>query len=480
MKKISLLLAIIVFIGSCTLNNELKGEKQEYQNPGTEIINIPPANTAETPYNALIKIGWKGIGKDGNIKGYWISWKSYFESIKDSVIQEAFFTNKMSMEIAFPSADLVNRHIFKVVAEDMNGKKDPVGAHRIFYTKKVLPPDTKIIFPKNNDVVFLMDSKTSVWQGIKIFVDGTTSFGKIQDYSIKLDNGEWSSWIQDSVLSVNKNIYPGLTEGDHTLYVRSRNNVLSFDTTPAELKLKFVKPTHNKKWLVVNDTKSQNGSLEKPSEAQITSFYNSVYNNIEFDYWDIEKKGSLSKIKIGEYQNIHWFCDNYKQTELISHMGIIIDYLNTNGNLFISGWNIFNLIDSKAEIIADSIKYYGDFRQKYLHYSTSGVVNDAKLSKIVYEGQDSLSVDREKLFSFRNGMYRVNYFTSLLPFVTPVYRYYPYDKDEQLLNRVIAYKYHNSEFRVFMCGFPLYFMTLTDAQKIIQKVNEHFTTQYPY
>lgn len=471
-----------LFLTSCDLGNEIKGNELASSPPVTKLLNVPVQNNIDNPYDAVLKVGWKGESENGFIKGYWVSWTSHYLTIQDSVVREPFFTEEMSLEIPFPSADSLNQHKLKVIAVDNRDIQDPVGATGVYYTKKVIPPVTSIIFPENNSEVYLLDEENYLWKGIRIDLAGTTDFGVIRDYSYKINEGSWSDWKADSTIFLTKKNHPELNPGNHKVFVRARNSAYSFDQNPVELNLQVIKPEKNKEWLIIDDTEDQNGGMEKPDDMQVDQFYRDLFAGETFDEWDIINSGEVTRSLIGNYKYIIWHSDAHRKNNIAEHAGVIIDYLNTGGNLFLTGWNNFEALKSpsKQDILNEKAKFYGDFIKDYAHINSSFSVKEANLHTIIDDKGVITEIDKDKLFFFRKGLYKVDTFTDLKPFTRPLFHYGVGDSTNIQPSSTIGFGYHNNNYKIVVTGFPLYFLKAESAENILARVKEYFETEFPY
>ncbi len=475
--------SVLFTVAALNCSEEIVGTKDPVSPPSTEIFNVPSENSIENLYNPTLKVGWKGISKDALIKGYWVSWKSYYLIKKDSVIQEPYYTIAYEDTISFPSADSINKQILTVKAVDEYGNVDPVGAVRTYYTSKTVPPETEIEFPSNNSSAFFLPEVTPTWKGVRVDFSATTTFGEIKEYSFKIDDNPWSDWESSNTVYINKNNFPGISEGKHTIRAIARNNALVEDPTPAEVEINFVKPTHQKEWLIIDDTNDQNGSTERPSDEQVDNFYDSLLINVPHDSWDIAKEGMITKEKSGQYKYVLWHSDDHRKCDLPAAVGVLTDYLNTQGRVFISGWNFYSYFESDASW-KDSTKYYGDFLTKYLHINGQYTVDDALLDSVIVQNSDqtreTYAVDSTKIYVFRNGLYKVNIYNDLGAFTDPVFFYHTADSTGSLNNAVIGYGYHNDQYQLVVTGFPVYYLTKAGAQKVFQVSKEYLEKNFPY
>lgn len=484
-KKI-FLFVLILLVGIIVVNcdDEISGTENPVLPPTTEIINIPKPNSELDPYIPILKVGWKGISENSIIDGYWISWKSQYLISNQVEIQEPYFTQEVSQVIAFPSADSINKQVLYVKAQDNMGNIDPVGDSVIFYTKRTLPTSTSIDFPKNNASLFIQAESSITWKGAKIVCSATTDLGEIKDYSLKVDDGNWSNWQSDSEFYLTQNKFEGLTEGRHTITVKSRNTALVEDVNPPQIVINFVIPTHEKEWLLVDGTKDQNGSTERPSDEQVDQFYQQFLTDVQFDNWDIVNQGRLTREIMGKYKYVIWQSDDHRNTDLISHTGILTDYLNTKGRLLISGWNYYSYFQNNDSWL-DSTDIYGNILTDYLHINGARTIEDALLNNVLIQEEDKSvstnAVDTLKLFSFRKGLFKVIDFNNLGSFTTPLFYYSSADTTESNHNGLtIGYGYHNSEYQLVVTGFPIYYLELDAAKNVFRRSRAYLEKQFPY
>ena len=483
--KIWILSAVIVWSGVVLYGckDELIGNPKEIQPPKTQLLPIPKANTPEDPYSPEIEMHWKGVSEEALIDGYWISWKSYYLIRKDSVVQKPFFTKNTSQLIAFPSADSINKQVVLIRAQDNYGNVDPVGATRTFYTKRLYPPETKIIFPRNNQSVFFLNDQIQTWKGVRIICSAETKFDKIEGYSLKLDDFPWSQWQTDSIFYLNKNIYPDLTEGRHDVYIRARNTALVEDPTPAHIALTFVYPKHENGWLLVDDTKDEKGTLEHPSDEQVDQFYDSLLIDVPHDNWDYRQQGRIPREVLGRYKYVFWYSDSKGESNLPNNVGILSDYLNTKGRLLVSGWNIFGLFLPGAAW-TDSIQYFGHFLRDYLHIRWHGTIEEALMDTVTILNADEQTreyapIDTNKIWFFRKGLHSVNRF-SIGAFTEPFFFYHSADSTSGYTGSIIGFGYHNMDYQLVVSGVPFYYLTFDGARKAFLRAKEYIEKDFPY
>lgn len=476
----TLLILVAGLFSNC--NEELSGPETPIEPPTTQMLNIPAPNTMENLYSPILKVGWKGISKNSIVKGFWVSWESQYLFRNESIIQEPYFTEEATQTIPFPSADSINKQILFVRAEDQDGNVDPIGASVEFFTSKTTPPETEIEFPHNNSSAFIMDEATLTWSGVKIFCTATTSFGVVKDYSLRIDGGDWSPWQADSVFTLTKNGFSGVEAGKHQIEIISRNSALVEDKTPAEITITLVKPSHESEWLIIDDTKDQSGSTERPSDEQVDQFYEMLLADVQHDSWDLNNDGMISKELLGKYKNVLWHCDDKGQSTLPKAAGLVTDYLKTRGQFVLSGWNYMSYFDPEGDW-ADSTKYFGDILRDYLHINASRTIDDALLDSVYVVSSEYLlsavPLNREKIWGFRDGFYKVIDFTDVSAFTQPLCVYHSADTVGNDFNySLIGMGYNNSEYKLVVNGFPFYYLTDEAAKAVFLRSKEYLESDF--
>jgi len=484
LKKIVIIIgmiSLIIVAVNCEPGNDVIGYKNDRQYPRTELANIPPPNTPDSLYYAVQTLSWKGVSQDGLIKGFWIEWKTYHLEFDDSTIQEPIYTTERTKTLSFPSMDKVNKQVFKVFAVDQAGLVDTVGAERIFYTAQVLSPETEILYPKDSATILVRDQKTSTWPGVQLFFigDPLSPGESIKDYSVKVDDGEWSEWIVDTTYAIPPESFPSQLEGDHKVYVRSRNSAFVPDSIPAEINISLILPTHDKEWLVIDDTKDNTSGTEKGTDEEVDTFYESILEGVIHDNWDIAQSGSVPKNVLGQYRYVMYHSDDHRETKLYAESDALAEYLKTGGRLFLTGWNVLSAFDDVGS--SDEIQM-DDFISDLLHIAEANEISAAKMSGVVTTDEDTLITDLSKFYSFRDGMHKVYALDELRPFAEPMFYYdSAIDTSYSGLNgRVIGAGYYNSEYEVVTNGFPLFYLMLDDAKAVFNEVKQFFETpKYP-
>ncbi len=479
------LLSIFLVSAIISCKDELTGTLTEISPPSTQIINVPPENSMQNPYSPILTLHWKGISESRIIRGFYVSYKSYYMFKNDSVITEPYFVSDNFKTIAFPSADSINKQVVIVKAVDKNNVIDPIGDTKTFYTKITYSPVTEIIFPADSMTFYRIDETTPTWEGVKITFNAESQTGEIVGYSVKIDDGEWSSWQTDTLFYINNKTVGFLPDGFHKVTVKSRNSAFVEDTNPPEIIINLVTPSHNLNWIIIDNTKDQNGTIEHPSDEQVDLFYDSLFNNIPHDNWDIQQQGLIPKNELGKYKYVMWHCDTKAENSLPSSVGLLTDYLNTGGRLLISGWDFYDKF-SPTGVWRDSIKYFGNFLQDFLHINYQYTATEALLDSVIildenYSQQGIFAIDTNKIWSFRAGLFNINIFTNLGAFTNSLFLYHPANADgEDYVNGIIGFGYHNAQYQLVVSGFPFYYLTNEGGKNTFLRAKEFIEKDFPY
>jgi|GEM_PF-6602085 hypothetical protein len=481
---VSLLLLLVVALFAC--DDGLTGVPVKIEPPSTEIANVPPENSPANPYSPLLTLSLKGYSRNAIVKGFYVSYKSYYLFKHDSVITPPYFVQGNSITIAFPSADSLTKQVFTAKAVDNYGNIDPLGATKVYYTYRTYPPTTTIVFPTDTMTFYFSENTSPAWRGVAVSFTAESRQFEIDGYSVKVDDGAWSPWQKDTVFYLNSQTVPALAEGLHKVEVKSRNKALVEDPVPPFVYINLVKASHEKSWIVIDDTRDQNGSVEHPSDEQVDEYYADLLAGISHDNWDIAKQGVIPKSVLGKYKYVLWHCDAKAESNLPNAVGLLTDYLNTGGRLLISGWDFYDTF-SQTGAWRDSIKFFGNFLSDYLHIEAEYTITEALLDSVIildeeYNRVDEAAVDTNKIWFFRNGLHYVEWFTQLGPFTNRIFLYNPADSvaGADYLNATIGFGYHNSQYQLVVLGFPLYFLTRETGKAVFLRAKKYVEEDFPF
>ncbi|MFP4546529.1 MAG: hypothetical protein ACLFQM_00245 [Fidelibacterota bacterium] len=489
-----LLFSIALIVISCSdmLNPELGGEKKEIQPPATKILNIPAENEPapiSQLYQAVLQIGWKGISDNSLIRGFYYQITSEFMERGEVVIQEPVFTNKESATIVFPSRDKVNKQVITVFAQDKDGRVDPVGDSLTIYTRQSIAPDTRILFPNDQDTLLVNAQTDYIWKGFKVVVADSqpnpynyANPPEIMDYLYKIDDGEWSSPQSDSAFYIDPEIISGPIEGPHKLYVKARNTAYKDDTTAAELNLYLYLPDENKReWLIIDDTNTR----FKPKDSDHDQYFEDIFNYLgkqDVGTWDVKDQGVITMKEIKKYKYVLYHSEDAGNTNIDQMVPVFTQYLETGGRLMITTKETLDKLNRNN--VRKELLYYGDFISDFLHikdYRMGGSVPDKLQGLNFVNSPDTAIVDSNKISASIGGVTGVTYINEIGDFAEPVFEYATGDSANLNWNGAdVGIGYYNDSYRLIFCGFPMYPFTVESGAAIISEVETYFNEEKPF
>ena len=132
----------------------------------------------------------------------------------------------------------------------------------------------------------------------------------------------------------------------------------------------------------------------------------------------------------------------------------------------------------------DSIQYFGNFLQDYLHIRWEGTIEVALLDTVIIMAPDKQNqiyapVNLNKIWFFRKGLFMVNQFTAG-DFTEPLFLYHAADSTSGYTGSLIGFGYHNTDYQLVVSGFPFYYLTFDGSRKIFVKVKEYIEKDFPY
>ena len=443
--------------------------------PNTTLANIPIAN--DTLF-ALVTLYWDGEDNDGYIAGFQYRYITRHLFKGDSVVQNWKETKKTSLTIPFESSDSLNYQRFQVRAIDNKGGVDPTPAEKSFYTRKTIPPTTKIISPQNDQQFFAIDHTTDWWQGIQLNYTASDKDGKVVEYAWAIDNGDWN-WTQDTTLYITPDQFNPL-EGKHTIRVTARDNTNLIDLKGASATITLIKPTFNKKILIVDETDEKSFPFGVNfTDEDVDHFYADIYGTR--NSWDFIKRGMPPKDTLGQYQLVVWHADNSYSSpnnyhKLPDHIADIEDYLNVGGNFIMSGWRI---LKSFAPTQSFPLNFEeGTFVHDYLHIN---IADETPLVPSDFTGAvgvgnfSDIKVDSVKLadaFPYFGKLAQINIMPARAGFTDIIYTYKNANDSPfvQFRGRACGLRYYGTSFNVVVLGFPVFFIQKQDAKILASQI----------
>jgi len=378
----------------------------------------------------------------------------------------------------FESPDSVNSHVFQVKAIDNNGAESILPAQVTLWTSKVTPPETNITgFPADSS--YIINQVTDTFQGLQFTFQGRDVQSQSFEFSWTVDSVRWSAFSSAVTAKVTASDLRLPLSGLHRFYVRARNEFGVEDTTPAARTFLtifplFVDSLFPKRTLVINCTRDT-GLAGCPTNASVNAFYQSVLDSLGrsgvYDLWTVRSQGWPRRDSVGfaRYSTVFLICDFFaisNQTLINGYRADILrQYLNVGGKMIFSSWNlpgIFSPADNPfftnyIHIVSPS---FNPFNNSQDFVGSRGAL-----------GYPTVSLDTTKMpSSWQKALARL----SVNPptgFAEIIGRYD--SKRDSLLfeNQPIGIRYFGppKTYSVVYFGFPLYFVSKSDAVGLIRK-----------
>jgi len=217
---IAVLALIGIYVSGCGIFEPEASSKKANTPPETEIVAAP--NQGAT-HSYFMKISWIGKDDDGYVEHYVVSVDGGAE----------FETMKTDSTFKFSAANQDEIHSIRVAAVDDDGAIDPTPADLSFTTTNVAP-QTSISLDDDPREGSTFGRAQKFYLNVED-PDNNAEFS----YRYKLDNDEWSAWLNNSIVEFYEGSPFGLlTEGDHTFYAQSRDAGMAIDLTPASFSFK--------------------------------------------------------------------------------------------------------------------------------------------------------------------------------------------------------------------------------------------------
>ncbi|HOX87336.1 MAG TPA: hypothetical protein PKW76_14055 [bacterium] len=474
--KVSLLIVLPLMILRFTACERPTAPEIANLEPNTTLANIPVEN--DTIF-ALATLHWDGEDYDGFVAAFEYRYITRHIYFGDSLVQPWQRIDKTSQTIAFESSDELNHQRFQIRAIDDKGAVDPTPAEKRFFTYQTTFPITTLLSPVPDQQFFIIDGVTDWWQGLPItFTAKDLDFnGAVVEYAWAVDDGPWQ-WTQDTTVFIGPEHFSPL-EGNHTIRVTSRDNTNLVDPVGDSAVIKTIRPIRDREILIIDETIESSFPFGVTySDADVDQFYSDVFGS-NFT-WDFSQKGIPPKDTLARYQMIIWHADNTFSNptdahKLSHHIEVIMDYLNTGGDLIMSGWRILKSFEPKTPFPLTFLE--GTFIHDYLHIN----IVDETVALPDFIGANGvgdysdIQVDANKLataFPYFGKLDQINIIPSRAGFTEAIYTYKNENNSNlwQYRGRPCGLRYFGTSFDAVVFGFPIFFIEKQDALVLGQEV----------
>ena len=216
--------------------------------------------------------------------------------------------------------------------------------------------------------------------------------------------------------------------------------------------------------LLIDETDQINPAF--PTNAEVDSFYQYLLQGYNYTEWDVDDQGSLPPLsEMAKYSSIIWHSDEMFTSQFIGSVYPLKSYFIAGGNMFVSGWK--------------HLPGPSDLFERYLHTSLPEYNSDDDFSGAYGIGEfPYLDVVEEKVPIAMWGD-NLSYIYKLFP-ESDADTIFTYDSsvDAPLWeNKPCALRY-DGDYKLYLLGFPLYYMDESGARQLMHIVMEDFGEVY--
>lgn len=376
----------------------------------------------------------------------------------------------------FESEDTLNQHTFEVKAMDNMGAEDPNPASVVFWTPKALPPNTRLVAPFPVDSSFVIDKVTDSFPGLKFYFEGIDLKSKKLEYSWSVDSLRWSPFSTDQVAIVTVADMKKPWTGQHTFYVKARNDYNLQDSTPAQYVFRavvptFIDPTQPHRLLLLTCTRNGGGTLGAPSVAQINTYYGNLLVAVgkgdSYDVWATTTLRQFPSRKALANYNAIIVNNDASNGDLNGNLNaangaLLSEYLSVGGKLIVSSWKTVERFDTTFAKDRFHIQSFSDPQYYRMNTAFDFVGGKGEL------GYPDLQLDTTKMLASWNGALANIPYVSPRGFAEVIYTYES-KTNSPWQGSILGIRYLGITYQVIYLGFPLFYAQPDDAAAILQK-----------
>ncbi|MCD6329183.1 MAG: hypothetical protein J7M10_02335, partial [Candidatus Cloacimonetes bacterium] len=216
--------------------------------------------------------------------------------------------------------------------------------------------------------------------------------------------------------------------------------------------------------LVIDETDQINPAF--PTNAEVDSFYQYLLQGYEYTEWDVDEQGDLPPLpEMAKYSSVVWHSDEMFTSQFIGSVYPLKSYFIAGGNLFVSGWK--------------HLPGPSDLFEQYLHTSLPEYNSDDDFAGAY--GVDELpylDVIESKVPIAMWGD-NLSYIYKLFP-ESDADTLFMYDSSidaPEWEGMPCALRY-DGEYKLYLLGFPLYYMDEAGAKQLMHKAMQDFGEVY--
>lgn len=229
-----------------------------------------------------------------------------------------------------------------------------------------------------------------------------------------------------------------------------------------EIELVPVEFTFDEGILLVDGTRDFAAGSPFPSDEDVDLFYGEILEGYAFTNWDVAAQGKPPLNELAKYSSVIWHTDDLMNYPFQNDLYNIKSYLLAGGNLLLSAWKMLYALGA-------------NFNCYYLNFANP-VTNDNPdfIGAVGQNGFPDIAIDPAKipLPIWNNALQSVVKFDPINS-AQAIYLYDSQIDDPDWENMVCAQKF-SGDFKLYVFGFPLYYMEQSAAAEIVELVLQDF------
>ncbi|MFC1898266.1 M1 family aminopeptidase [Candidatus Cloacimonadota bacterium] len=214
--------------------------------------------------------------------------------------------------------------------------------------------------------------------------------------------------------------------------------------------------------LLVDGTQDYPASSPFPSDEDVDNYYDEILGTYGYTSWDVNADGMPPLTEFAKYSTIIWHTDDIVNFPIENDLYNMKSYLLAGGNLLLSSWKLL------YDLQQNFYEYYLNFQNP-----DTNEIPDF-IGAFGQNGFPDIVIDTDKipLAFWNNTLQYINKFEPVSG-AESIYLFDSEINDPDWENAVCAQRYYG-DFKVYVLGFPLYFMNQNTSAQIVDLVLQDF------
>ncbi len=199
-----------------------------------------------------------------------------------------------------------------------------------------------------------------------------------------------------------------------------------------------------------------------PTDEEVDEYYAELLSGYSYTNWDIATQGSPPLTEIAKYSSIIWHTDDISNYPFVDGVYNMKCYLLAGGNLLASCWKQLCGVSE-------------NFQNYFLYLDESSTHDQADFAGAFgINGFADIAVDQDKI-PLPNWGDNLQYVNKFLPIedAEAIFSYDSFSNDPDWENAVCGQRF-SGNYKIYILGFPLYYMMQDEAEEIVHNVLEDF------